>query len=131
MKTLAFALLLLAVPALAQRLMPRTVRPKGMVTAYTSVQWTWTPPTTGAAPAGYNLYQAPSACPSTGLPTGAVMIADGDTLTSFVQTPLPATMTCTYVTAVSAVGVEGPPSPTFQLDTSAPGAPGAPKPTLQ
>ena len=86
------------------------------------IQWTWAAPTSGATPASYNLYQAAGACPASGLPTGAIQIA-GTVVASYQQTPLPSGVTCTYVTAVSAVGVEGPPSNTFQFDTTPPGAP--------
>lgn len=91
--------------------------------------WTWTAPSGGAPAVAYNLYQAAGACPATGLPAGT-LIAQGDPSTSFTQTPAPAGTTCTWVTGVSAVGVEGLPSLPFQLDLDAPGAPGRPTPTV-
>ena len=133
MRKLAF-ILLLATTAHAQRLIqPKphivTVRPVASATSYTGVLWTWLPSSSGAA--GYNLYQSVGLCPATGIPTGAVLIASGDTLTSFTQTPLPATQTCTYVTGISAAGVEGPASDTTFLDLTPPTAPGKPSATLK
>lgn len=93
-----------------------------------SVVWTWDAPVIGAnqsPAASYNLYQASVACPASGLPAGAVQIAHSTPLLSFTQATLPAQITCTYVTALSAVGVEGLPSATFQLDFRPPGAPSA------
>jgi len=94
-----------------------------------SILWTWTAPTTGATAVAYNVYQANGTCGSTGLTY--VKIASAVSTTSFTQTAIPTGTTCNYVTAISAVGVEGPPSATFQFDTSAPGAPGAFKGTYQ
>lgn len=112
MKTLSLAVFALAVSAHAS-----------------SILWTWTPPSSGAS--SYNLYQASGNCPATGIPIGAMKIATGTTLTSFTQSTVPTGVTCTYVTAVSAVGVEGPPSATFQFDATAPTAPGSLKGTYQ
>ena len=65
-RTLPLVLLsLCGVTAMAQRPRAALVRlqPRSAVaTVYSSVLWTWTAPSTGAA--GYNLYQAPVACPA-------------------------------------------------------------------
>jgi hypothetical protein len=100
--------------------------PRGAATTAPYVGWTWGAPTSGSVPASYNLWQANGACTATGL--AYVKIASVTAMT-WNQTTLPATITCTYVTGVSAVGVEGPPSPTFQLDLTPPGAPTAPQGT--
>jgi hypothetical protein len=99
------------------------------VTGSHYVQWQWTAPTTGTPAEAYNLYQASGACGTSGQTFVKLMV--GNPLTNWQQTPLPAPVTCSYVTAVSAVGVEGLPSESFQLDITAPGAPGKPTPTYQ
>lgn len=89
------------------------------------VQWTWTAPTSGVAAAAYNVYQAIGTCTA---PSAYTLMASSVSTTSWQQTVLPTSTTCTYVTAISAVGVEGPPSLGFQLDLTPPGAPSQPTP---
>lgn len=135
MRKLILSILLASggVIALAQSPKPQ-IRPKAEATTTTyEVLWAWpASPTSGGTPAaaGYNLYQAAAACPTSGIPAGGVQIATGDTLTTYTQSPAPSGVTCTWVTGVSAVGVEGLPSGTFQLNTSAPAAPGTPSATI-
>lgn len=90
------------------------------------VQWQWTAPTTGAPATAYNLYQAIGTYTA---PSAFTLLAASTATTSWQQVPVPTSTTCTYVTAISAVGVEGPPSASFQLDLTAPGAPGKPTAT--
>jgi hypothetical protein len=92
-----------------------------------TISWTWSAPTTGAPAQAYNFYQASGSCGTSGL-TYAKLVS-GTTVTNWTQPTVPSGVTCSYITAVSAVGVEGPPSPTFQFDATAPGAPGSPKGT--
>jgi hypothetical protein len=92
------------------------------------VQWTWTAPTTGTPAAAYNVYQAIGTCTA---PSTFTLLGASVALTTWQQAPVPTSTTCTYVTAISAVGVEGPPSASFQLDLTAPGAPGKPTPAYQ
>jgi hypothetical protein len=98
----------------------------GNAATITAVLWTWTAPAVGAngvSAATYNFYQAAGLCPVSGLPTGAAKLTGGLVTSDFTQSPAPAATTCSYVTAVSQVGVEGPASNTFQLNLGAPGAP--------
>jgi hypothetical protein len=92
------------------------------------VQWTWTAPVGGTPAAAYNVYQAIGTCTA---PSTFTLLGASVALTTWQQAPVPTSTTCTYVTAISAVGVEGPPSASFQLDLTAPGAPGKPTPAYQ
>lgn len=127
----AFGLACIVLPAMGQQAKPVPVMQNRVLlhsAATTShyVQWTWTAPSGPIAAAGYNFYQATGACGSTG--QSFVLLVNGTTLTGWQQTTVPTTVTCSYVTAVSAVGVEGSPSASFQLDLTPPGAPGPPTP---
>ncbi len=125
-KRYLIALLALVMSASAQH--PQ-VRVRTEATTGGTVTWTWDAPVGGVPAANYNFYQAPGACPSSGVVAGTASLGVV-AVTIFVQSPIPANITCTWVTAVSGVGVEGPPSNTFQLNTGAPGAPSQPLPTL-
>ena len=124
----ALALAFASVSAHSQTVSRRTPRPQlvtSLATGTHYVQWTWSPPTTGTPAAAYNVYQAIGTCAS---PSTYTLLASSAATTTWQQTPVPTSTTCTYVTAISAVGVEGPPSAGFQLDLTAPGAPSQPTP---
>ena len=126
----AIAIVMIAVGCRAQvgRPLPR-FRPRVTATTAAYLQWTWIAPVgSPVAVVAYNLYQAAAPCPTDGTigTLSYVLIAQGVTTTSFVQSPVPTGTTCTYATSVSAVGVESVPSATFQSDTAAPSAPGTP-----
>lgn len=73
------------------------------------LNWTWNAPGGSDPIVSYNLYQS-DPCSST-----YVKLASNITATSFIQTPVPAGTSCTYVTAVDADGLESVPSNTFQF----------------
>ena len=129
MRRLSFILtLILAVAGVAGAQQRPHTRILTNATGVHYVQWTWSAPTTGAPAVAYNLYQAIGTCAS---PSTFTPLATNLAVTAWQQVPVPTSTTCTYVTAISAVGVEGPPSASFQLDLTAPGAPGKPTPTYQ
>lgn len=121
------ALVFAAMPAHSQtakhRPAPQLVT--NLATGAHYVQWTWSAPTTGTPASAYNVYQAIGTCTS---PSAFTLLASSVATTAWQQTAVPTSTTCTYVTALSAVGVEGPPSASFQLDLTPPGAPSQPTP---
>jgi peptidoglycan biosynthesis protein MviN/MurJ (putative lipid II flippase) len=120
------ALTFAALPAHSQTAPHRTPSPRlvtNLATGTHYVQWAWTAPATGAS--AYNVYQAIGTCAS---PSTFTLLAAAVATTNWQQSPVPTSTTCTYVTALSAVGVEGLPSLSFQLDLTPPGAPGQPTP---
>ena len=73
----------------------------------------WTAPTmcvdgSSCVPTGYNVYRASVACPATGIPTGATLIASAITTTTYTDTPLAPGTYCWYVTALNSAGESGP-----------------------
>lgn len=113
MKRLALALLLLGVAMAAH------------AATYTTITFSWTAPTpNGVTVAGYNLYQVSGTCPAT-LSTSGLTPANGSSVISATNYSIPysAMNACIFVTAVSNMGVEGPPSAGFQANTNPPNSP--------
>ena len=101
-KIVIMSILLLALSAKAQR--PRI---HAEATTGGTVTWTWDAPVGGVPAASYNFYQAAGACPASGIIIAGTLSLGNVTVTTFVQSPIPAGTTCSWVTAVSGVGIEG------------------------
>lgn len=99
-----------------------------LAASYNGLAWNWVAPApiAGITVQGYNLYVINSTCPAT-ISTSGMTPVNGASLitsTSYTQTTnLPTSNICAFVTAVSTMGVEGPPSATFQGNVGAPGPP--------
>jgi hypothetical protein len=120
-KKVVFVLLLgaLVFPVLAQNKKEQVAGKKEQVIAKGTVRvgvtthaatLSWTAPTTcvdgsPCTATGYNVYRAAIACPASGLPAGALRIANAVTTTSYSDTTVTAPGSyCYYVSALNSAG---------------------------